>query len=111
MSQPICLKCSSTKIDDGRSYVVAGLGMCLSVAAFLSVVEYTPSPAVIDWTTYNSAAHGNIQVAAVMILGIFMAVNGLTRSKRMRCRKCGASWKPARADLRLDWKKDAVHWL
>jgi hypothetical protein len=98
MARPICLKCGSTKIDDGRSYIIAGLGMCLVVAAFLAV--FVTAPAVKDWATYNPAARANIPVAAVMSLGMFMSVNGLARAANLRCRNCGKSWK--RATVRID---------
>ncbi len=101
MRRIMCFKCGSTRVDDGRSYLVFGLGLCLIVAAFLSILVFSVGTPVSDWTTYNPVEHTNPQVAAVMSLGIFMSVKGLTRSKRVRCRKCGTIWTPIGAKLHI----------
>ncbi len=100
MGRPICLKCGSTRIDDGRSYIVCGLGLCLTVAAFVAVLTLSPRAPVNDWANYVPDQNTRPEVAVVLILGIFMSVTGLTPVQRVRCRKCGTRWTPAGTKLR-----------
>ena len=92
MSRSICLKCGSTKIDDGRDQLLWVLGIGLMVAALFSLVLCTLQCATPDWENYDPVSYDNIPSALSFAFGMLLTTRGLTRTEQLTCRECGAVW-------------------
>ncbi|MBX3084365.1 MAG: hypothetical protein KF716_22200 [Anaerolineae bacterium] len=95
MTRLVCLKCGSTKIDDGSSKLVSVLGFLLFLAGSYVLSSYLAIPVTVSWEEYAPIEDANCLPALLTCcFGIFMFFQGLTQSERVRCRKCGSLWTP-----------------
>lgn len=89
-----CLKCGSSNIDNGRTPILAILGLSLIAAGFLAVYLSSCGQVITEWLTFDPCADQNPGATFSIMLGVFMLFSGITRSERVRCRKCGNVFTP-----------------
>lgn len=92
MSRPICLKCGSANIDDGRDHLLWVLGIILMAAALFSLLLCTMQCPTPDWDSYDPVSYDNIPSALSFAFGMLLTTRGLTRAEQLTCRNCGAVW-------------------
>jgi hypothetical protein len=94
MKQVTCLKCGATDIDDGSLRVLTVLGLFLIGAGTLVLLMTCFAGRIEDWGYYVPLAHADPMGFVVLILGIMMIFQGMERSERVKCRRCGTVWTP-----------------
>src|SRR4051794_35967779 len=94
-----CIKCASTRIDNGTSRIFTALGVLVLTAGFIA--------AIVSLNIYPAGDYGLISretmVAGLVIAFGFMLINqGTQRSERVRCRSCGTEFTPPKPIITLE---------
>jgi hypothetical protein len=76
------------------------LGLLLVVAGTLVLLTTSFVNSVEDWGSFVPLSHSDPLGLIVMILGIMMTFQGMERSDRVKCRRCGTVWTPPRPTSR-----------
>ena len=96
MANSVCLKCGSTRIDDGRDRLLCVLGLSLIAAGFLAMFLSVPYFAAVDYASFSPTVNGGMVVVPVLAFGFFLTTKGMTRAERLICRNCRTVWTPPR---------------
>jgi hypothetical protein len=100
MKHVTCLKCGGTDIDDGSTRVLTMLGLPLIGAGTLVLLITCLVGCIEDWGYFVPLAHADPMGMVVLILGIMMMFQGMERSERVKCRRCGTIWTPPKPTAR-----------
>jgi hypothetical protein len=100
MKYSACLKCGGTDIDDGSIRVLTVLGLFLIGAGTLVLLVTCVVGCIEDWGYFVPLAHADPLGLVVLILGTMMMFQGMERSERVKCRRCGTVWTPPKPPVR-----------
>lgn len=95
MAHHVCLKCGSKKVDDGSNLILSILGVGLLIVSAYTLTTCFSSPFTANWEDHIPFDHTNcLPELIAFCLGLSMLFQGLYRSERIRCLKCGTVWTP-----------------
>ncbi len=92
MDYIVCPKCGSNRVDRGQNYLVSLIGLALIVISLFLICREILADAAARWATAQPHDLQYPIEAIPLIIGFYLAFEGVRPLRRSRCRACGAIW-------------------